>query len=145
MNGSVFAARCRAPLARVFAACLLAPIAFSAHAADPIIITSVSKQFIVRGQPQRSMLAASAQDDFAYLDPATLAVTCERVKQALRREMGWTAEWPGLIYVNIHPMRFDNEPPDIIPLRTDRGWSYRINFPDRIARPRLLETLIEAL
>jgi len=145
MNGSVFANRCRAPLVRVSAACLLAALAFSACAADPIIITSVSKQFIVRGQPQHSMLAASAKDDFAYLDPATLAVTCERVKQALRREMGWTAEWRGIIYVNIHPMRFDNEQPDIIPLRSDRGWSYRVNFPDRIARPLLLETLIEAL
>jgi hypothetical protein len=59
--------------------------------------------------------------------------------------MGWTAEWRGIIYVNIHPMRFDNERPDIIPLRTDRGWSYRIDFPDRIARPQLLETLVETV
>jgi hypothetical protein len=144
MNGSVFAARRRAPFAFAMA-CLLAWLAFSACAADPIIITSISKQFIVRGQPQRSMLASSAKDDFAYLDPATLAVTCERVKQAVRRELGWADGWRGLIYVNIHPMRFDNEQPEIIPLRTDRGWSYRINFPDRIARPRLLETLVEGL
>src|SRR5436190_2265417 len=118
MNGSVFAIRRHAPFFGAAIACLLAWL--PAFAAEPIIITSISKQFVVRGEPQRSMLAASAKDDFVYLDPATLAVTCERVKQALRRELGWTDQWRGIIYVNIHPMRFDNEQPDIIPIRTDR-------------------------
>ncbi len=145
MNGNDFAVRCRARIAQAALACLLAWLGCAAFAAEPIIITSISKQFIVRGQPQRSMLAASAKDDFAYLDPATLAVTCERVKQALRRELGWADAWRGIIYVNIHPLRFDNERPDIVPLRTERGWSYRINLPDRIGRLVLLETLVESL
>ena len=145
MIESVFEARRRAPLVRAAAALLFLWLLSAAFAAEPIIITSVSKQFVVRGQPQRSFLAASAQDDFVYLDPATLAVTCERVKQAVSRELGWAGAWQGNIYVNIHPMRFDNEQPDIIPLRTDRGWSYRINVPDKIARRWLLETLVESL
>jgi hypothetical protein len=145
MNGSVFAHSCRPAFLPVAAVCLLAWLTFSAGAAEPIIITSMSKQFVVRGEPQHSILAASARDDFAYLDPATLAVTCERVKQAVVREMGWKEPWHGIFYVSIHLMRFDNEPPDIIPIRTDRGWSYRINLPDRIARMQLLETLVEGL
>jgi hypothetical protein len=135
----------RAPLTRGALACLLWLCALATFAAEPMIITSVSKQFIVRGQLQRSLLARSAKDDFAYLDPSTLAVTCERVKQALAQELGWGDRWRGTIYVNIRPVRRDGEEPNIIPFRTDRGWCYRIDLPDEISRRRLFETLVETL
>ena len=117
--------------------------AFAAQ--PPIIITSASKQFIVRGLPQRSALAAGAKEDFAYLDPATLAVTCERVRQTLIKELGWGARWRATIFVNIHPTRSDNERPNILPFHTERGWAYRIDLPDEIQRTRLLETIVETL
>ncbi len=125
-------------------ALLLLP-ATAVPAAEPMIITSVSKQFIVRGTPQRSALAASAKDDDAYLDPATLAVTCERVKHALEQELGWGERWRGNIYVNIHPVRRDRETPDIRAFQTDRGWAYRMDLPDEISRRHLLEALVETL
>lgn len=117
----------------------------AAFAAEPIIITSASRQFIVRGLPQRSALAASAKDDFAYLDPAILAVTCERVRQTLIKELGWGDRWRGTIYVNIHSVRGVQDRPDILAFRTDRGWAYRLDVPDEIGRTRLLETIVEAL
>ncbi len=120
--------------------------ALTAFAAQPpITITSVSKQFIVRGLPQRSALAAGAKEDFAYLDPATLAVTCERVRQTLATDLGWGDRWRGTIFVNIHPARSDHERPNILPFPTDRGWAYRIDLPDEIERTRLLETIVETL
>ncbi len=121
---------------------LLAPAAF---AAEPMIITSVSRQFVVRGTPQRSALAAGAKDDYAYLDPATLAVTCEKVKRALEQELGWGERWRGNIYLNIHPVRRDRETPDLQAFQTDRGWAYRIDLPDEISRRHLLEALVETL
>ncbi len=134
----------RTPLPRAVAAWLWLS-ALSLFAADPILITSVSTQFVVRGQPQRSMLAANAREDFAYLDPSTLAVTAERVKRALTHELGWGDRWRGIIYLNIRPVRGDNHQPDIIVFRSDRGWSYRVDLPDEISRARLLETLVQAL
>jgi hypothetical protein len=145
MNRNLSASARHAPFFGVMAAHLVFWFAFATIAAEPIIITSVSKQFVVRGLPQSSAFAASAREDFVYLDPSTVAITCERVKQTLARELGWGVRWRGLIYVNIHPIRFDNEPPDIVPLRTDRGWSFRIDLPSEIARARLLETIIETL
>ena len=126
-------------------ACIFALFAFAADAAEPIIITSASKQFIVRGQPQRSMLAASAREDSIYLDPALLAVTCERVKQTLTKELGWGDRWRSTIYINIHPVRSDNEQPDIHAFRTVEGWRYRADVPDEMDRTRLLETIVETL
>src|SRR5689334_4979672 len=96
----------------------LAMFTFAALAAEPMIITSASKQFIVRGLPQRSMLAASANEEVVFLDPQLLAVTCERIKQTLTRELGWGDRWHGTIYVNIHPLQSDNEWPIVRPFRT---------------------------
>jgi hypothetical protein len=143
MNGSIPVLR-RAPLT-CGVVCWLWLMAATIFAAEPIIITSVSKQFVVRGQPQRSMFAAHSKEDFAYLDPATLAVTCERVKRAVAHELGWDERWRGTIYVNIRPVRRDGEQPDIIAFRTERGWSYRIDLPDEISRRHLLEALVETL
>lgn len=124
---------------------LLLLFACAVSAAEPMIITSVSKQFVVRGVPQRSALAAGAKDDYAYLDPSTLAVTCEKVKRALAQELGWGDRWRGTIFVNIHPVRRDRERPDIRAILTDRGWAYRIDLPDEISRRHLLEALVETL
>lgn len=135
----------RARLNRAVLLGLLWLLAPSAFAAEPMIITSVSKQFVVRGTPQRSALAAGAKDDYAYLDPATLAVTCEKVKRALEQELGWGDRWRGIIYLNIHPVRRDRETPDIRALQTDRGRAYRIDLPDEISRRHLLEALVETL
>lgn len=114
-------------------------------AAEPILITSVSKQFVVRGRPQQSLIAAGARGDVAYLDPATLAVACERVQQAVAKELGWVDRPRGVIYVDIRPVRRDREEPEIIPFRTETGWAYRIDVPDEIARRPLLEILVETL
>ena len=150
MNSHVRVTRRRAPLLRgAVVACVWIVLICGALAAlaaqPPIIITSASKQFVVRGLPQRSALAAGAKEDFAYLDPATLAVTCERVRQTLSKELGWGDRWRATIFVNIHPARSDRERPNILPFRTERGWAYRVDLPDEIERTRLLETIVETL
>ena len=147
MNKNIRAPRRRTSLLRG-AACAWLGLMFlcGAFAAElPMIITSASKQFMVRGLPQRSALAAGAREDFAYLDPATLAVTCERVRQTLIKELGWGVRWRGTVFVNIHPARSDHERPNLQAFHTERGWSYRIDLPDEIERTRLLETIVEAL
>lgn len=137
--------RSRALLSGSVAGCLLIFVPASAWATEPIIITSVSKQFVVRGKPLRPVLAGTGRDDVAYLDPATLAVTCERVKNAVGRELGWHDRWHGSIYINIRPVYGDRDQPVIYPFRTDRGFSYRVDMPDEVSRRALMETLVEAL
>jgi hypothetical protein len=132
----------------LLAACLAVAalsISLPVQAAEPVIITSASKQFIVRGLPQRSLLAGSGRDDLIYLDPSLLAVTCERVRESLNKELGWGERWHATVVINIHPIRFDNETPELRVLRTADGWKYRLDLPDEIDRTRLLQSLVETL
>jgi len=114
-------------------------------AAEPMTLTSASKQFVVRGKPQRSAFAPSAKDDQIYINPAVLVVSCERIKEAVARELGWIEPWCGSIFVNVHPLRFDNERPELQAFHTTEGWRYRLEMPDQISRARLIESIVEAL
>ena len=116
-----------------------------ARAAEPVVITSMSKQFVVRGKPQTSVFASHPKEDIVYVDPAVLAVTCERIKQILAHELGWGDRWRSTVFVNVHPVRSDNESPEIFPFQTDQGWRYRVEMPDEIIRTRLLQAIIEVL
>jgi len=80
---------------------LFGPI--SLVAVEPMILTSASKQFVVKGKPQRSVFASSGKDDQIHINPAVLVVSCERIKEAVARELGWINSWRGVIFVNVHP------------------------------------------
>ncbi len=135
----------RALLRGSAAAALLVLFTLCGLAADPMILTSASQQFTVRGKPQRSAFATSAKDDQIYINPAVLVVACERIKEAVAKELGWIDPWRGGIFVNVHPLRFDNERPELSAFRTTTGWRYRLEVPDQISRARLIESIVEAL
>src|SRR4051812_48651918 len=126
-------------------ACFLLLFTLAAVAAEPMIITSASKQFIVRGRPQTSAFASHPNSEVVYINPALLAVTCDRVKQTVAKELGWGDRWHGTIFINVHPVKFDNEQPELRPFRTTEGWRYRLELPDEVQRRRLLESIVEAL
>jgi hypothetical protein len=117
----------------------------AARAAEPMIITSATKQFIVRGLPQRSLLSHSPNSETVYLDPALLAVTCETVKRTLQRELGWGDRWQGAVYINIHPIRSDDDFIRVTARRADGRWRYHVDVPDEVQRRNLIETLVELL
>ena len=130
---------------RAALACALWLFTFAAMAAEPMIMSSASKQFIVRGRPQTSVFARNANTDLVYIDPALLVVTCERVKQTVARELGWGKTWRGTIFVDVRSMKFDNQEPRLVPFRATDGWRYRLEVPDEISRRRLVESIVEAL
>src|ERR1051326_729047 len=67
-------------------------------------VNSSSGQFIVRGPAiaQLSTNSGIGSSGLIQLDPYILAVTCERIKQALLREMTMADLWRGRVYVGIH-------------------------------------------
>ena len=140
---SVFERLARGIVCGAIAAALL--VASGASAADPVIITSATKQFVVRGAPQRSLLTPGPSSETVYLDPALLVVTCEMVKRELQRELGWGGRWSATVYINIHPIRFDNEAIRVNVSRNDNRWRYHLEMPDEISRRELLRTLVEVL
>ncbi|MGH7977490.1 MAG: hypothetical protein ACREC8_12635, partial [Limisphaerales bacterium] len=112
---------------------------------------SVSGQFIVSGADGISALAASpaiaTNADFVRLEPALLAVSAERIKQSLWRELkiNPNSPWRGRIFLALHPARSLDEGVTIISTPSIGGWSYQALLPDVLPRARFARALVSVL
>ncbi len=110
-----------------------------------MIITSNSKQFIVRGRPQGGA-SPMLKSDQVYADPALLAVVCDRVREALRRELNWGADkWRSSIFINIHPAGAGGTAATVRVMRFGGDWRYRIEMPEETTRHEMVAPVVEAL
>jgi hypothetical protein len=138
-------------------ACILCVLFFPLHArADfslpgKISARSVSGQFVVVGADRISALAASpavaTNADFVRLEPALLAVSAERIKQSLWRELELKpdASWRGKIYLALHPAQSFDENVTIVSMPSANGWSYQVQLPDVLPRTRFARALVSTL
>ena len=98
---------------------------------DLVSVRSYSGQFIVyAGRSSAPLPLASGlatNQDFVRLEPTLVTVSCERIKQALMRELGVTAPWRGTVYVVLYPARAPGEPITIsserFKMAGSTGWS----------------------
>ena len=129
--------------------------ATSAFAADNPVrtIQSSTGQFLVRGlvTPDKSSDASLTEpvsltnSPIVDLDPNLLAISCERIKQALLRELNLPDAWRGQINVLINPVMASNQPPVIgIKVYAD-GWQYQIEMPRRIHKLKLVRGIVQVL
>jgi len=79
------------------------------------------------------------------LQPTFLAVSCERIKQALFRELGITShQWQGRVYITLHPPQNPDEA--IIASRQyDGNWMYRMELPATMETSRLVTAVVDVL
>jgi hypothetical protein len=96
------------------------------------------------GKPLVSMVATSGVS-YVRLDPSVLAVSCERIKDALLNELGLSDHWRGAVYLSLHPVEHDQEPILVTSTRHSDGWAYELELPERVDRIRLLRTLVQVL
>jgi len=128
---------------------LLFPLATRAQfsPAETGSANSTSGQFVVIGGESVSQLASlpaiATNTALVRLDPALLAVSAERLKQSLRRQLGiaQSAPWSGKIFLALHPARSPDEDVTIISSRFGDGWNYRVELPDVVSRVRLSRAL----
>lgn len=112
---------------------------------------SASGQFIVTGGQTVSRLAGlpsvAVNADLVRLEPALLAVSAERLKESLRRQLGISrsAGWSGKIFLDLHPARSLNEDVTVISTRLLNNWNYRVELPDVVSRTRLLRAMTAVL
>jgi hypothetical protein len=112
---------------------------------------STSGQFIVTGGHQASPLgrlhAIAANTNLVQLEPSLLAVSAERLKESLRRQLGISpsASWSGQIFLALHPAQSPDEEVTIISTRFVGGWNYRVELPDIMSRTRLARALTGVL
>src|SRR2546426_5690894 len=119
-------------------------IAFIASAAPPDrssrVVHSSSRQFTVGGPVLAPSFTNSpaTNSPLVELDAKILAVSCERIKQALLRELVMVDLWRGRIYVDINPLMIDNQPPIVAAKVFTDGWQYRLEVPRQIEKLKLV-------
>jgi len=136
----------------LLSAALFLPAAAVAQSLLPdaaVTRSSASGQFTVVGASQPSALppGADTSADLVRLEPALLAVSAERVKKPLWRELGIDAStpWRGRIHLVLHPAESPDDQVTIISRRFSDVWEYRVELPDVLPRASLIRALTGAM
>src|SRR6059036_234100 len=110
-------------------------------------VNSSSGQFVVRGPAIAQVPNNSGLDDSTLieLDPNVLAVTCERIKQALLRELTLPDLWRGRVYLEINSALSTNQAPIIFAKPYLDGWQYQVELARSIEKPKLVSGLVQVL
>jgi hypothetical protein len=122
--------------------------------ADTALAYSVSGQFIVNGASSltagmglagRPEIATNA--DFVRLEPALLAISAERIKALLWRELDLNPNtpWRGQIFLAIHPAQTTDEDVAIVSERFASRWNYQVRLPDVLPRARFARAMTGVL
>jgi hypothetical protein len=121
---------------------------------DPTLVRSISGQFIATGVPSTAAGAGLAarpeiatNADLVRLEPALLAVSAERIKASLRRELDLnpSAPWRGKIFLALHPAQSADEDVAIVSERSAGGWNYQVRLPDVLPRTRFARAMTGVL
>jgi hypothetical protein len=110
------------------------------------VIASSSGQFYVstRGSLSPATLDFAAKSGLLTLDSSLLAVSCDRIKAELLRQLNLPDQWRGRIFVALHPVRSADEPISIVSERFAGNWQCIVELPDAVERNRLVETVVRA-
>ncbi len=113
---------------------------------DSVSVRSVSGQFIVYGARKQPPAQIFFNDpNLLMLEPSLVAVSCERLKQALASEMGPGGQWRGKIHLALHPARSPNDEITLTGERFKDGWGYRLHVPNPVERTRFVRGVVQAL
>jgi hypothetical protein len=121
---------------------------------DTTSARSVSGQFIVTGAPSPAAGAGLAarpdiatNTDLVRLEPALLAISAERIKASLRRELDLNpnAPWRGKIFLALHPAQSTDENVAVVSERFTDGWNYQVRLPDVLPRTRFARAMTGVL
>lgn len=113
-------------------------------------VRSVTGQFIVSDArpavgPGANSGPARTNQNLLALEPSFLAVTCERLKQALYADLGVTEKSRGIIYLTIRPARGSEKYFGYTTERFGNNWIYRLELPPLVERRRLVRLLVQLL
>jgi len=111
---------------------------------------SVSGQFVVVGAESATLPARfpgiATNLNFIALEPTLLAVSCERIKDCLNRQLRITGGgWRGKIYLNLREARGPEDQVTVILEKSRRGWIYRVELPDVLERNRFVGAIVRVL
>jgi len=114
--------------------------------AGPQVVSSSSGQFYVstRGPLSLNTVDLAQKSDLLTLEPALLAVSCDRIKTELLRQLDLADHWRGKIFVKLHPARSADENILVAADRFGGYWQTVVELPDAIDPNRLVEAIVRA-
>jgi hypothetical protein len=134
---------------RILLGLLLAPLAYGqAVARETQSVRSLSGQFVVgvtRAPRAAEMANVAANPKLITLDASLLAVSAERIKQSLWRELGITAPWRSTIYLTLYPAASSEDPFVMNADRFEDGWQYRLALPNPVQRERYVRAMVRVV
>jgi len=132
--------------------CLLCSLLFIDHSSfsqNATLTRSVSGQFLVhdaRGAgPSEAANHFGTNSAFVVLDPTLLAVSAERIKQLLNRDLANGASWRSRIHLTLFLAPGPDCPITINCESFRNGWEYFIQLPDIMGRREYVRSMTQAL
>ncbi len=111
-------------------------------------VVSRSGQFIVhRPAGFQNYVPAEAKPDtrIIRMEPDLLAVSAERIKTALLKELMLPDRYRGKIHLVLRERKATEQPIAIISTRYRDRWQFQVEIPDRIEEARLMEGIVQVL
>lgn len=116
---------------------------------DLVSARSQSGQFVVYAGPSSGslppVLELAKNKGFVRLEPTLVAVSCERIKQLLSRELDAAAPWRGTVYLVLYPAKGASDPITITSERFKNDSHYRVDMPDVVERTRYVRAVVQVL
>jgi hypothetical protein len=113
---------------------------------NPLAASSRSGQFIVQAataaEPDRLL---ATNQSLVHLQPTLLAVSAERIKQNLCRELGANESWRGKVFVTLYRALSAEDGATIRSDRFKDGWLYHVFLPDVVERGRYVRVLTQVV
>ena len=114
--------------------------------AGPQVVNSSSGQFYVSSRAPLSphTLDLASKSGLLTLEPALLAVSCDRIKAELLRRLDLADHWRGKIFIKLHPTSSADENIPVAVERFGGNWQCLVEMPDAVDRNRVVETVVRA-
>src|SRR5947209_1822633 len=113
---------------------------------DTAITRSVSGQFVImKGARKAGTRPRNAQTnaDIVQLEASVVSISCERIRQALRRELTDQSPARGKVYIWLIPAVSLEDDVDITSELFADGWHYHINLPDMLGRDKFVRAIVQ--
>ena len=109
---------------------------------------SMSGQFVVSEVKQGFQPAPlrSEQDgELLTFTPDYLVVSCERIKQAVWKEVGASGNWSGQILIALRPAYTADDTVTVVCNRFQNNWSYHIELPRQVKKLRFMRAIVQTV
>lgn len=111
-------------------------------------VQSLSGQFFISTtatEPAPAPTDLAAGRSYISVQPALLAISCERIKENLWRELGVRGPWQGKIFVHLRHAFSADESVTVVSERFGGQWICRVELPDFVERNRFVEGITGAV